>query len=411
MKQAIKYLAFFLILTTCTFSLSGCYNIYNIDKIAYVVALGFDVGENNNLKISFQLSIPNGSGSGDSSTTQSADAVVNTIECSSLSSGVNIINSYLSKKINLSHCKVIVLSEELAYSGVSKIIYSLANSVQVRPDCNVIVSRCSANYFLDNSKPILEKLAARYYEIAPTSSEYTGYTENVKLGTFFYTLTNTYNNAVAILGGVNTEDTHKNSSNETGAEKDSSYKANQTTIETKPNIETLGLAVFHGDTLVGELNAIETLCHMIVSNKMDRARISIPSPFVEGDTVDLELRSQKSTKNTVKLINNSPYITVKPTFEARVLSMSENSEYLNEENIDKIETYAESYLQEQILQYLYKTAKVFHSDIDSFGKHVLSNFIYWNDWKEYDWLENYKNAFFDVTVDMDVLSGLLLMQT
>lgn len=410
MKKWFKYLSLFLILTISTFNLSGCYNIYNIDKLAYVVALGLDVGENNNLKVSFQLSVP-GSSSSKGGSSPSDDAVVNTIECASIDAGITIINSYLSKEVNLSHCKVIVISEELAYSGVSKLMYTLINNVQIRPDTNVIVSRCSVDYFLDNSKPILEKLAAKYYETAPTSSEYTGYTENVTLSSFFSNLTNTYTNPVAILGGVNTSKTHNTDASQSGAEKDSSYKANQTTIDTKPNIETMGLAVFSGDTLIGELNAIETLCHMIVTNKLERCRISIPSPFIEGDFIDLSLRTQKKTKNTVTLVNGSPYIVVKPTFEARVLSMSENAEYLSDENIKKIESYATSYLNAKLMDYLYRTAKELHSDIDQFGKHVMKNFLLWDDWKEYNWLQNYRNSFFKVEVDVDVLSGVLLMQT
>lgn len=57
-----KYIALFLILTLFLGSLSGCYSysVYNIDHLAYAVAIGLDVGENNKLKLSFQLSIPGG---------------------------------------------------------------------------------------------------------------------------------------------------------------------------------------------------------------------------------------------------------------------------------------------------------------------------------------------------------------
>ena len=117
MKSGIKkHISLFLILTICLFSLSGCYNLYNIDHLAYAVAIGLDVGKNNELKISFQLSVPgNSSDSGSSSSSQSDNSVVNTIECSSIASGINLLNSYISKALNLSHCKVIVFSEEFAY--------------------------------------------------------------------------------------------------------------------------------------------------------------------------------------------------------------------------------------------------------------------------------------------------------
>lgn len=410
MKKLSNYITLFLILTIATFSLSGCYNINNIDQLAYVVAIGLDVGDTNNLKISFQLSTL-GSSSSNGSSPSSDNPVINTIECSSIHSGITIINSYLSKEVNLSHCKVVVFSEALAYQGIGDYVYTLMNNVQVRPDTNIIVSRCSAEYFLNNSKPILENIVSKYYETAPTSSEYTGYTENVTLNSFFSNLTNTYTNPVAILGGVNTPATHNNENSLIDSEKDSNYKANETAISSKPNIETMGLAVFHDDVLVGELNSIETLCHMIVTNKLDRCTITIPSPFEDGKTIGLSLKRQKNTKNNVKLVNGSAFIKVKTAFEARIISTSSNSEYLTNQNIEKIEEYANCYLEEHLLSYFYKTSREFNADIDGFGKHLLKNFLYWQDWKDFNWLSNYKNSFFEVDADVQLLSGILIMQT
>lgn len=194
-----KYIALFLILSMSLFSLSGCHSSFNIDNLAYAVAIGLDVGENNKIKISFQLSVP-GSESSNSGSSQSDSSIVNTIECSSIDAGINILNTYLSKEVNLSHCKVIVFSEEFAYLGVSEALYSLMNNIQIRPDCNIIISRCTAEYFLNNSKPVLEKLSAKYYEIAPTSSEYTGYTDNVTLSEFFSNYTDSLSECYGILG-------------------------------------------------------------------------------------------------------------------------------------------------------------------------------------------------------------------
>lgn len=185
----IKWISILLLLIFFTITLSGCsiLNNNNIDKLAYVVALGFDIGSTNRLKMSFQISLPGGSSSGGSSggTTQSSNVIVNSIECSSINSGINLLNSYISKRISLSHCKVIVFSEELAYQGLNEYIYTLNNDIELGPSTNVVISKSDAKSFLENSKPAVESLSARYYEIAPTSSQYTGYTVDVKLGSFF----------------------------------------------------------------------------------------------------------------------------------------------------------------------------------------------------------------------------------
>lgn len=70
-------------------------------------------GEKNDLKISFQLSIPsNNSSESDSSSGQ--DTTILEIESASMESGISLANVTISKQLNLSHCKVLVISEEIA---------------------------------------------------------------------------------------------------------------------------------------------------------------------------------------------------------------------------------------------------------------------------------------------------------
>lgn len=412
-RKLLKFICLFLIFSILLFSLSGCYNEYNIDHLAYAVALGIDFGENNKLKISFQLSIPGGesSSSGSSSSSQSDSSVINSVECSSIDSGINLLNSYISKEVNLSHCKVIVFSEEFAYSGLSETIHTLMNNVQVRPDCNIIISRCSAEYFLTNSKPVLEKLAARYYEVAPSSSDYTGYTENITLSKFFSDLKDTSAQCYAILGGVHEDSTKDINSTKSPTEKDSDNKANETLTDSKTTIENMGLAVFFSDKLVGELTGIESVCHQIITNKLNICNISIANPFEEGKTLSLRIRLSNKTKNNVKLTSSGPYISSKISVEARILTMDENMQYLNPNNIEILEKYINSYLEAQLYQYLYKVSKEYNSDIDAFGKYALKNFKTWNDWINYSWLENFKDSFFNVSVETKVKSGFIIMET
>lgn len=410
-KHLKNTLCLFLILTICLFGLSGCYNTKNIDRLAYVVAIGFDVGQNNRLKLSFQISVPSSS-SGGSGSSQSDSSIIDTIECSSFDAGFNLLNSYLSKEANLEHCKIIVFSEEFAYNGISEALFTLINKVQIRPDCNVLVSRCSAEYFLNNSKPVLEKLSARYYEVAPSSSEYTGYTQDITLSEFFSDFTDTTKECFAILGGVNTPDTHNTLADNTiPEEKDSTNKANETLISGKANVENMGLAVFSKDKLVGELNGIETICHQIISSDLNTCIIYIPSPFEENKTICFRVRLTKNTKNKVELVNNSPYISSFVNLEARILSMDEDSKYLNSEEIKTLEEAINSYMSTKLYDYLYKVSKEFNSDIDGFGKYVIHRFPTQQDWTNFNWLENFKNSFFEVNVKTNVKSGYILMES
>ncbi len=117
-----KVIAILLILILCSTTLTGCYSAEGLETLAYAVALGIDKGENDKIRLSLQFAILSNSSGGSSGggSSQSQESTVTTVDCSSIDSGIALINSYISKKVNLSHCKAIVISEELAYEGLSE---------------------------------------------------------------------------------------------------------------------------------------------------------------------------------------------------------------------------------------------------------------------------------------------------
>ena len=141
---------------------------------------------------------------------------------------------------------------------------------------------------------------------------------------------------------------------------------------------------------------------------MEECIFSIPSPFDEDNGIDLYLTLDDKCSNDVKIINGSPYISCDVKLNARILSANKNSNYFEEENLELIESYANSYIKSQIEAYLYKTSKDYKSDIAVFGKNSVKYFSTWDEWLEYNWLDNYSNSFFNVNVDVNVISSYLI---
>lgn len=404
-----KAFAIFILTLLILVATTSYYGIRGIDNLAYVVAIGIDVGTNENLLLSLQISLPNG-GESSGSSSQSTSVVVESVECSSINAGITLFNSYLGKEINLSHCKVLVISEEFATQGVSEVLYTLTNEIQFRTTSNIIISKCDAKSYLEYSAPLLDKVSARYYEIAPTSSEYTGYTESITCNEFLSAISNNFSSPVAILGSINSEATQ--TQDLASSEVTSHYTAGQTPISPKNDgVETMGLAVFNDDKLVGELNGFESICHLIISNKLKNAQIRVPSPIEELDFIDLYIELGNDTKNSVYLVNNTPYITSKIKVTAKMQSMNKSINLLDEELVNKIETSAETYLKENIMNYLYKTSKEFDADIDSFGLYASKYFSTNQEWENYNWIHHYKDAYFDVELDVNLRSSYLLTST
>lgn len=403
-----KKIAMILILLIFMTVLTGC-SSNNIDRLTYAIAIGIDVGSNDEMKLSLQFSIPSNSSSNSSSSSQSSEATIYSVECSDFNDGINLLNNYVSKKINLSHTRVVVFSEEFAVGGISDTIYTLINSVQIRPTANIIVSKCSAREFLDGAKSELEKLSARYYESIPVSSEYTGYTENISISKFFYDLQNTRKTASAILGAINNSSTHTNSNSK---QESGTYYAGQTPIKTESSgIENTGIAVFNGDKLIGELNNIETICHLMCTDNLKYCNVTIPNPLGVSDTIDLRLSSRSNVKKNINIVNGNPYIELEFDINCQILSMTAHTDYFSDENLEKIQTKLNQYIERNMINYLYKTSKDLKSDVSGFGQTAIKLFSTWDEWKDYNWLEKYKNSFFNVKVTSNISSGQLLIET
>jgi len=404
-----KFISLILILLLIPFTLTGCYDANTIETLAYVVAIGFDVGENDALKLTLQFASASSPNS-NSGSSQSQDSVTTTIDCASIDSGIAMVNSYISKKVNLSHCKIIVFSEQLAKQGIKRYLNSIANSVEIRPDCNIIISRCMASDFISNSKPTLTNLTARYYEVLLNSQEYTGYTIEAPVLQFTTAVNCKTVQPVAILGGLNVDATHIQNNDTNYIEADYNYKAGETPIENPTKVQNLGIAVFSNDKLVGEMNGIECVCYSILSIKLIASRISIPSPFENEEIINLNVSLDKKSKNSVDLINSTPYINCNVYLEATIQSLGTNSDYSSKENLEIVGQYLSSYMKSHLLDYLYKTSNEFKSDITGFGKSVVHKYLTINEWEESNWLNNYKNAVFSVNVDADVTGSYLFMK-
>lgn len=387
------------------YSFSASYTSLNLDNLAFVVALGIDKSTSNKFKVTFQFIAPSPSSESGTKTTP----VLNSVDCSSITNGINIMNAYLGKKVNLSHCKLIIFSEDLAKDGISNEIYSLINEVQVRPSANIVISKCDSKYYIENSVPSLESLIPNYYNIFPHSSEYTGYTCDATIGDFFNALVCNSCEPFALLGGISAFDGVLTSDSEITS--DSTIKSNESLIAGSRLSQNIGLAVFKDALLAGELNAIETICFLNIEKKVDSFLVSIPNPEDYNSEIDIYLTPNSKHYISVDIVNGSPYIELDFDFSGKIYSMSKNSEYLNQEILDAISTSCNNYLKEQFTDYLYKTSAVFASDINGFGLYAMSNFSTASDFDEYNWLVNYKNSTFDVKINTVMDSGFLLTQT
>ena len=394
-----------------------------IDNMAYIVAVGIEKGTVEKYKMCFELSTikssssesssensENSSKSSSSNSEEESPYTVYSVECDSIDTGISLLNTYINKQINLSHCKIIVISEDIAKDGIRSIVYNFVNKIEIRPDCNIIISQTPGNEFKDNDKPSLEDVLTQYFDISSnTDDNDTDYTKIVTLNEFYSSLEDPLKQPYAALGIINNAKSSKESSNNNDIEIDNSVGSIKSKKE-KYLVELIGIAVFNDDKMVGKLSSMETVCHLALIDNLKQSTISIPSPFEQNDKINLFIGVTRSPKIKVYIDKNlpTPFVKIDLMVIGRLLSFNNTEKTIDQNIIHEMESKTNEYLRKQMYDYLYKTSKEFKSDISGIGTNAPINFLTHQDLDNYNWLKNYENCFFQINVNTSIKSGYFL---
>ena len=447
-KKFIIILILFVVFITFIAGFSNSYISRRIEHLAYVLVLGIDKGEKAKLKISTQFINVSSSSSGASS--DSSQIVLTSCEANSMFSGLNLLNSYIGKEINLAHCSVVVFSEEIAKEGISSEIYSLINNEEIRSSANIVVTNCKAYDYINNSKPNLENITSKYFDTFDITSKLTGYFSNITLGDFFNRLSERNSDPIAVLGGLNStarSEENKSSSNSSKESSSSSNSGNSDNIngetlnsnsssqdiedQEKQEIETtqnslvagkssivggrgtenLGIAIFSGDKYIGELTVWESICHSLIINSIDTCIISVEDPLVENKQLEIQLSPNRKSKITSNIENGAININIELNLIANIISLNSNINYEDIDTINKISTATQNRLNDELNKYFDKTARKYNVDIDKYYLSILKYFPYQKNFDDFNYKEKLKNANFNCNTHVNIISSLLITKT
>lgn len=398
---------------------SAAYTARKIGNIAYVLALGIDVGENSKMKISAQFTKSSAVSPASGTSSEDKDNIILVSgEADSIFGAINLLNSYIGKEVNLSHCNLFIFSEKFAKQGISSEIYSLLNNEEVRPTANLIISKSTAYDYLNNSNPNLEKLTTQYYETFAITGRFTGYFSNITIGDFYNSLSSPYSDPTAILGGLNLTARQENSEQDSENQENvitnpDSLTAGTSSIMGNRGTENFGIAVFKDDKLCGELTATESICHLLISNKIDSCTLSIDNPVFkkEAKKMEVEIFPVKNTKINITLQDGIPHISLDIKVNADIMTLDKDVNYETNEILAKISNAITKYLKDEFNNYLNKVTKNFNVDIDYFSAKAPAHFLTISEWTDFNWAEKFKNTEFDVNIDVNVLSTILITKT
>jgi len=402
---------------------TGCYDRREVDDLGYIIALGIDKGKTNYLKMTFQIAKPEAGGGGGESggggSSEEKGYSMMTIEAPTVYSGLNMVNTFTSKQLNMSHNKVIVISKELARAGIEPYLHAFLRGREFRPNMYIVVARDSAEDYLKNVKPELVLSPAKFYELVYRAYSYTGFIPNVQFHDFYNYSEGLYRQPVAILGGVG----KFKSSEEFNIEKSTYRKkgrktpfggdflAGDVTKAGGADVENMGLAVFDGDRMVGELDGEDVKYFLMATGEYGHAYWTIPDPKVKDRFVLLDIKQSRKPRHRVELGGGKPKTYTKINLEADILSIQSTIDYEQDPMLKVFEAYVENFIRKEMLGFLQVTSKTFKSDICGFGAYAKRYFLTWKEWEDYNWKSRYRNASFNVDVNFKIRRPGLLIRT
>lgn len=373
-----KKTVFIILIIFILFSFTGCYNTTGIDRQYFIVSFGIDLAENDLIKLSLQIPSSASSGSGSSDSAQASSYQLYSVEGETIDECLSILNNYLNKKINLSHCSALILSEELAKKGIEPYINTLTNNTELRHSCEIIISSTTALDVLEKVSNSGEIFSARLFDYLSTSSQYTGYTIQSTFGDFFQALDNDYYNPSCIYASVNND-----------------------------TVQTNGIAIFNKATMIGHIDVSNSISHLIVTNDLDTCTITIENPFEENEMLDLDVSLYKDTDIKIDIINGTPFISLTVYPEGTIRSSGSIFNYIDENNIIKVEQATSGYLEKILNDYLYTITKKYNSDIVGFKGIYQSTFLTKEEFDKIHWDEIFKDSYFNIDIKTKINSSNL----
>ncbi len=440
------------------FLLTGCYDYKEPNDLAYVVAIGIDKGSDESLyNYTLQFARPTQISGGSSQEGGSGEQTIGTVkvEAPSIYSAINVANHVISKSFTLSHTKIIVISNDIAKSGIGKIVDSVGRSTDLRPTVFLCVSNEGAGDYLESVKPVVEINPVKYYRLifeSPNSS----YIPKNDVGTVFLNLkAGTEQNSLPLVGvGKGSKESSQSSSSGGGSSGGSSsgggssgggsqgsggenqaqspqpsseseknipvnekefeyhmkeYSAGNLDIEKQNESEVIGTAVFKNDKMVGTISGIESEILNILTGRFTNGYSVIYVPQTPENPATIRIEQRAKPKVKIDISGNNPKIKILLSLEGNFVLVP--SDYVIENELLEFEENTSQYIKEYALEFLQKTTKEFDSDIIGFGKDAKMQFLTTKQFDDYDWNGAYKNAEFECEVEFSIRRTGLTMRS
>ncbi|HHW09865.1 MAG TPA: Ger(x)C family spore germination protein [Firmicutes bacterium] len=436
----------FLLLSILAAAGGGCRSFSEVDEVAHVFTIAVDKSTINKVKVGIRVPIARlvgkvqGQAIGGGGGEQELYLITST-DAPSILSGINAMQTYIERQISLEHARLLLISEEFAREGLEEEITPILRFPETRSNMYVAISKGDPIRLLMENRPFLDVNIAKYVELVHRMADLTGYSELPTVNRFYNHMRSPGREAVAAILAVNEEvlaqqekeeqkkagglitldlegeEEEKADEGEKGqpdkapeppARTPGSTSAGKIPREGGSVVEWLGLAVFKGDRMVGELNGNESLAYRLLTGTLAEGVLTVAEPQNPKRLITVNLKPGRPPAIKTFFQDQIAVVQVDLLLEVNVDSITSGDDLEQSEAVHRIEEAVKLSLEAWLAAVVRKTQD-WGTDIFGFGEHFRRHYASWQDWDNAGWSDKFKTA--DIRINLRVMMrrpGLLI---
>jgi len=406
-RSGYLFLTIFILLALLS-GLSGCASSHEPEEVAYVLALGIDHGSSNLRRVTYLIATPRqtptgiegtgGAGGGGGGGNEDKTFMTTPVEAPSIYASLNLINSFVGRRVSLMHTKILVFSEAMARDGsLAEVIPALLQFREIRGTTVMAISKDPPEKALENMNTPFTGNPSKFIELMEGSTIFTGLAPFTTLRDFYnFMKIEGVNNVCSLISLSKNELPPQEGQGSYKSEGD--HRAGELVKEGGSAIEALGAAAFDGTHMVGELTGDENVFYSMITGEFKTGFFSFEDPLNPRNPISIQIFESRRPRIKVDITPDETFIYAKILLDGNILGNPSLIDYAMPEKRRALEQHLSDYMKKRMEALVRRTQEEFKSDILRFGLAARKSTLTMAQWLDVNWAERYPEA----TVQIDV---------
>jgi spore germination protein KC len=362
--------------------LTGCWDQRELSTITVITGMAIDKGKNGKYKLTIEaINTPE---LYTQTATGNSPTVIFSLEGETVAELAYKMNIGFSQNVIYSHMRLLVISKDIAESGMMEFLASLERSRELRDDFDIILAKEGEaaeilqvvyNFQKASSLKLMSQLEA--------ATKVWGSTPDVVVKDFISALTSPGRQPV--MAAVRIQGNPKK-----GGSVDNMNK-------TDPDAVVIidSMALFQEDKLVGFLSVEDTRNYLLTQDEIENTEISVPCE--ENQFASVRITDAK-TRVKGRIKNGKPIIQVDIVMEGSIFGSTCKGHMDDPKTYMKLDQLTNQYMKEKIQKTIQTVQDDYGVDIFGFGE-----VVYRQDYKQFKKVEDHwDEAFKDAEIEVSV---------